>query len=82
MNQPVLLPITKLGYRRPEAAEFVGVSPTTFDRWVEEGKMPKARRIGGVVLWRADELIEAFNRLTGVEAGSLDVPTSGWSGRL
>lgn len=82
MNQPVLIPITKLGYRRPEAAAFVGVSPTTFDAWVKGGRMPAPRKIGGVVLWRGDELIEAFNRLTGVETGRLDNPGSGWSGRL
>lgn len=78
MTAPVLIPLTKLGYRRPEAAAFVGVSPTTFDVWVKEGKMPEARRIGGVVLWRGDELIQAFNRLTGVETGSLEPPRSAW----
>lgn len=78
MSAPVLIPLTKLGYRRPEAAAFVGVSPTTFDAWVKDGKMPVARKIGGVVLWRGDELIEAFNRLTGVETGKLEAPVNAW----
>ena len=78
MNAPVLLPITKLGYRRPEAAAFVGVSPTTFDRWVEAGDMPQPRRIGGIVLWRGDELIEAFNKLTGAETGKLEAKPNSW----
>jgi predicted DNA-binding transcriptional regulator AlpA len=82
MNAPVLLPITKLGYRRPEAAAFVGVSPTTFDRWVEAGDMPAPRKIGGITIWRADELINAFNKLTGAETGRLEVKPNAWDETL
>ena len=81
MNAPAII-LPKLGYRRREAADLIGISPTTFDAWVKEGKLPQPRRIGGIVLWRADELQAAFDRLTGADTGRLNVPASEWSGRL
>lgn len=64
---PVILNMTKLGYRRAEAAAFVGVSASKFDELVKDGRMPAGHRIDGVVIWRGDELLSAFNRLTGRE---------------
>lgn len=76
VTTPSLIVLTKIGFRRPAAATFVGVSPTTFDSWVKEDKMPRPYRIGGVVIWRGDQLVEAFNRLTGVETGKLETPVN------
>lgn len=39
------------GLRREDAAFYVGVSPSTFDKWVEDGTMPRLIRRGGVGLW-------------------------------
>mgnify|MGYP003927089277 FL=1 len=50
---------------RVQAAEYVGVSPTIFDRMVEDGLMPKALRIYSRVLWdvrKIDQAISALSR--------------------
>jgi len=54
----------KIGYREKDAAAFVGVSASTFRAWVEQGIMPKARKIGGCKIYRADEIVDHFDRLT------------------
>jgi predicted DNA-binding transcriptional regulator AlpA len=64
-SAPVILNMTKLGFRRTEAAAFIGVSASKFDQMVKAGDMPEPHRIGGVVIWRGDDLLAAFNRLTG-----------------
>lgn len=57
--------LNKLGYRRVQAADLIGVSPTTFDRLVKEGRMPRPCHVDGMTIWRGDDLVNAFNRLTG-----------------
>ena len=64
--------MTKLGFRRTEAAAFIGVSPTKFDQMVKAGDMPEPHRMGGVVIWRGDELKARFDRLTGRDGGGDD----------
>lgn len=49
--------------RKDTAAEALGISPSLFVRWISEGKMPKGRKIGGVVLWDFGELHDAWNAL-------------------
>ncbi len=55
---------------RRQAAEFVGVSPTTFDKLVERGHMPKARQYPETrrLFWLRSELEETLNELPTVEA--------------
>ncbi|MGA7810840.1 helix-turn-helix transcriptional regulator [Bradyrhizobium sp.] len=53
------------GLRRLEAAHYVGISPSTFDRWVEDGALPEPIRRGGVVLWDLRKLDVAFDALSG-----------------
>lgn len=65
---PALPP--KRGLSRDEAAEHVGVGPTTFDRMVKEGAMPKPIRIGRRVLWDCWEIDQAFTALR--QAGTDD----------
>lgn len=51
------------GLRRGPSARYVGVSPTTFDDWVDAGKMPRSFKVKGVVLWDRLELDDAFDAL-------------------
>lgn len=56
------LPVV-FGLERMEAAASVGVSATTFDAMVADGRMPRARMIGTKKLWDIDELRAAFKSL-------------------
>lgn len=62
------------GLSRIEAARYIGVSPTTFDRLVAEKKMPAPREIGTRRVWDRTQLDRAFDALGG---GPDDGP-SGW----
>jgi predicted DNA-binding transcriptional regulator AlpA len=51
------------GLRRPDAAAYIGVSPSKFDDWVSDGVLPKPYRRGGIVLWDRvglDAALDAF----------------------
>jgi len=61
--------IPRFALKRDEAAASLAISTTLFDNWVKEGKMPKGRPIGGVVLWDTEEVREAWFRLRDGEAG-------------
>lgn len=51
------------GLSRVEAARYIGVSPGTFDRLVEEGVMPKPKRIRARLVYDRLELDAAFDAL-------------------
>jgi predicted DNA-binding transcriptional regulator AlpA len=53
----------RFALRRDEAAASVGVSTTKFDGWCQDGRMPKGRKIDGVVLWDTQEVWESWLRL-------------------
>lgn len=55
--------VEPLGLRRPDAAAYLGISPSTFDEWVESRLMPRPRRVGGVVVWDREELADAFRAI-------------------
>lgn len=55
--------IPRFAVRREEAAASLGISPTLFDCWVNDGKMPRGRKIGGVVLWDTEAIRECWARL-------------------
>ncbi len=55
--------IAPRGLRRPDAASYVGVSPTKFDEWVARGVMPQPKRMDGVVIWDRVTLDVAFEEL-------------------
>jgi excisionase family DNA binding protein len=38
------------GMSRDEAARYVGVGPTKFDEMVQDGRMPKPKRVDGRVI--------------------------------
>jgi excisionase family DNA binding protein len=48
------------GLSREEAARYVGFGTTTFNRLVEEGRMPRPMRVGKRVIWDRLKLDAAF----------------------
>jgi predicted DNA-binding transcriptional regulator AlpA len=61
------LSIPRFALRRDEAAASLAISPSTFDNWVGEGRMPKGRKIGGVTLWDAESIRSAWLSLAEIE---------------
>ena len=57
--------ITPRGLSREAAASYIGVSPSTFDRLVEDGLMPRGKRLPKIarVIWDRLELDRHFERL-------------------
>ncbi len=51
------------GLRRETAAAYIGVSPSKFDEWVSDGRMPKPKRVDGCVVWDRYALDQAFDAL-------------------
>jgi hypothetical protein len=64
-RSPRDLSLPRFALRRDEAAASVAVSPTKWDEWVNDGRMPKGRKIDGVVLWCTQEVFEAWERMKG-----------------
>ena len=58
---PLVLP--PRGLNRVEAARYVGVSPSLFDRMIKDGLMPHPIRVYGRVLWDRVSLDDAFAAL-------------------
>jgi predicted DNA-binding transcriptional regulator AlpA len=60
------------GLWRVEAAIYIGISPTKFDEMVEDGRMPRPKRIDGAVVWDQRRLDLAFEALPdeGGDAGN------------
>jgi predicted DNA-binding transcriptional regulator AlpA len=51
------------GLCRAEAAAYVGVSATLFDKMVGDGRMPKPKRINARTVWDRHQLDRAFDAL-------------------
>ena len=51
------------GLGRIDAAAYIGISPSKLDQLIEDGRMPRPRRIDGRVLWDRFELDDAWERL-------------------
>lgn len=51
------------GLSRIEAAQYIGVSPGTFDKLVEEGAMPKPKHIRARRVWDRVEIDAAFTAM-------------------
>jgi hypothetical protein len=62
-HNPIPASGLRRGLSRREAADYIGVSPTLFDRAVVEGRMPKPIRFYGRVLWDVRKLDRAFTAL-------------------
>lgn len=61
-------PPSRRGLSRGEAAGYVGVSPTTFDKMIERGEMPSPKRVGNRKIWDVRALDLAFDALPGEDA--------------
>jgi len=51
------------GLSRIDAAIYIGISPTTFDQLVKDGRMPNPKRINSRTVWDVRRLDEAFEAL-------------------
>lgn len=69
--------IPRYALRKEEAAASFGISSGLFEAWIKDQKMPKGHKIGGVVLWDADELWNAWLTLRDGENKSVDNPFDG-----
>lgn len=64
--------IPRFALRREEAAASLAISPSLFDNWVDEGKMPKGCKVGGVTLWDAERVRGAWLTLADGEPDQKD----------
>ncbi|GAA0030215.1 hypothetical protein BROWWM01_43470 [Bradyrhizobium ottawaense] len=60
------------GLSRDEAARYVGVNNTTFDRMVQAGWMPRPKRVFSRLIWDRLQLDAAFTDLSEQPANPLD----------
>ena len=82
-HQDVIPTPTRRGLSRVEAARYVGVSPTTFDKMLAAGEMPPPKRVGSRKIWDVRAVDLAFDAIPGDDAPSgnewdsvFDAPTS------
>jgi predicted DNA-binding transcriptional regulator AlpA len=63
--KPQILPVSlpPLGLSREQAADFVGVGTTLFDELVNDGRMPRPKRINKRTVWNRIKIEEAFFEL-------------------
>jgi predicted DNA-binding transcriptional regulator AlpA len=66
------------GLRSPAAAAYVGVSEAKFAQWVKDGRMPKAVKIDGCVVWDRYKLDAAFDALSDSDVD--DAKANPWAG--
>ena len=57
------LSLTPRGLSRSQAAAYVGVGVTKFDEMVDDGRMPRPKRIDGRLVWDRIKLDTAFDEL-------------------
>ena len=58
-----LLSLFRRGLSRDQAANYIGVGPTKFDKMVKDGRMPRPKRVDGRVVWDLRKLDAAFAAL-------------------
>jgi predicted DNA-binding transcriptional regulator AlpA len=63
-RRPFVGPPARRGLCRAEAAGYVGVSPSFFDKMIADGRMPKAIRVDGRRIWDRCALDLAFDQLS------------------
>ena len=57
------LSLAPRGLSRAQSAEYIGVGVTKFDEMVDDGRMPRPKRIDGRLVWDRIKLDEAFDAL-------------------
>lgn len=58
-----LSPLTPRGLCREDAARYLSIGATLFDRMVQDGRMPRAKRLDGRKVWDVRALDRAFEDL-------------------
>lgn len=58
-------PPTARGLSREAAADYVGISASLFDQMVNDGRMPRPKRINYRAVWDVRAIDRAFDRLPG-----------------
>jgi hypothetical protein len=51
------------GLSRSDAAEYVGIGTTLFDKMILDGKMPEGRKVAGRKIWDIRQLDRAMDEL-------------------
>ncbi len=62
-----LPPTSRRGFNRKEAASYVGVSPTHFDKLVRDGTMPPPNQLLGRKVWDVRVLDGVLDALAGLD---------------
>ena len=57
------LSLAPRGLSRSQSAEYIGVGVTKFDQMVDDGRMPRPKRIDGRLVWDRVKLDAAFDAL-------------------
>lgn len=72
------------GLSRQQAAEYVGVSPSHFDKLIRDRLMPPPKRLGGRVIWDRKQLDGALDALDADSAWPDDeiIDANSWDGSL
>lgn len=79
IRHDALPPPTRRGLHRDESAAYVGVSPTTFDKMMADGVMPRPVQVYGRKVWDVRALDRAFDALLGGSASAQDdADDGGW----
>ena len=65
-----LEPSDRRCYDRKEAASYVGVSPPTFDKLVDDGSMPQPIQFLGRKVWDKHALDRAIDLMSGLDSTS------------
>ena len=72
-------PVTPIGLNRKEAATYIGVGTTLFDRMVADGRMPCPIEINSRRVWDRQEIENHFRALKDGASGTPDDdPESDW----
>jgi hypothetical protein len=58
---PAQADFTPRGLRRADAARYLGISPSHFDKQREEGAIPPPKSLFGVMLWDRHDLDALFD---------------------
>jgi predicted DNA-binding transcriptional regulator AlpA len=71
---PKVLPdsLPPRGLSRVQAAAYIGVSPSHFDKLIRDRLMPPPKRLGGRVVWDRKQLDKAFDALDADSNGNQD----------
>lgn len=77
-RSPVMQMPAKRGLSRTEAAGYIGIGTTLFDKLVEAGQMPRPKRIGVRNVWDRFEVDLAFDRLSTDNSDCVDADANDW----